>query len=276
MLFVLQSFIAIGAPKTSCQMWERCLQNVVHHVRTAFGDSKSSYASTPEQRIEGPGQGSRGGPSGCTIMCTPLLEAQEKLAHGITFYNPSQQRRYHLASAMFVDDNSTYTNRFLRWLHCAVDHTEVIDHLRHDAQIWERLLWTSGGLLKLNKCLYYVMHWTFDSEGRSSLTSSSNLLPDIQLSSGNTQRHNTISQYDCTEAHRTLGAWLNPSLSMKEALRQLKAIATLFCRRVVTSSLTRWEAWMAYFSVFFLQMKYTLPISHHSSTSLQRLQSPAV
>jgi hypothetical protein len=33
---------------------------------------------------------------------------------------------------------------------------------------------------------------------------------------------------------------------------------------------------MAYFSVFFLQMKYTLPISHHSSTSLRRLQSPAV
>ena len=88
MLFVLQSFIAIGAPKTSCQMWERCLQNVIHHVRTAFGDSKSSYASTPEQRIEGPGQGSQGGPLGCTIMCTPLLEAQEKLAHGITFYNP--------------------------------------------------------------------------------------------------------------------------------------------------------------------------------------------
>jgi hypothetical protein len=36
------------------------------------------------------------------------------------------------------------------------------------------------------------------------------------------------------------------------------------------------EAWMAYFSVFFLQMKYTLPISHHSSNSLRRLQSPAV
>jgi hypothetical protein len=95
-------------------MWELCLLIVVHFVRTAFGDSKSSYKSMPQNRIEGPGQGSRGGPSGCTIMCTPLLEAQEKLAHGITFYNPSQQRHYHLASAMLVDDNTSYTNQFLR------------------------------------------------------------------------------------------------------------------------------------------------------------------
>jgi hypothetical protein len=63
---------------------------------------------------------------------------------------------------------------------------------------------------------------------------------------------------------------------MKEAFQKLKAIAKLFARRIVTSSLTRWETWMAYFCVFFLQMKYTLPISHHSSTSLRRLQSPAV
>ena len=201
-------------------------------------------------------------------MCTPLLEAQEKLAHGITFYNPSQQRHYHLASAMFVDDKSTYTNQFLQWLHREVDHADVIKHLHHNAQIWERLLWTSGGLLKLNKCLYYVLHWTFDAEGKSFLTSSRDLLPNIQLSSGNTNQHNTISQYDCTLAHRTLGAWLSPSLCMKEAYQKLKAIAKVFARRIVTSSLTRWETWMAYYCVFFLQMKYTLPISHHSSTSL--------
>ena len=257
-------------------MWELALLHVVHFIRTAFGDSAQSYASSPAKRIHGPGQGSRGGPSGCTIMCSPLLEAQEKLAHGITFYNPAQQQRYHLASAMFVDDQTSYTNNFLRWLHCDTDFTEVISYLRHDAQIWERLLWTSGGLLKLVKCLYYVMYWQFDSEGNATLAPSTELLPPIQLSSGNTGLSNTIAQYDCQIAHRTLGAWLCPSLSMTAAYQRLQAIVSLYSRRIVTGSLTRWEIWMAYFSVFSLQMKYTLPISHHSSTSLRKLQSPAV
>jgi hypothetical protein len=41
-----------------------------------------------------------------------------KSAHGITFYNPSQDHCYHLASAMFVDDNTSYTNRFLYFPPC--------------------------------------------------------------------------------------------------------------------------------------------------------------
>jgi hypothetical protein len=71
---------------------------------------------------------------------------------------------------MLVDDQTSYTNNFLRWLHCDTAFMEAISYLHHDAQIWERLLWTSGRLLKLVKVLYYVMYWQFDSEGNATLT----------------------------------------------------------------------------------------------------------
>jgi hypothetical protein len=59
---------------------------------------------------------------------------------------------------------------------------------------WERLLWTSGGLLNLSKCLYYVVSWTFDSEGRASMTPASDIHPPITLSSGDstTMKHTNI------------------------------------------------------------------------------------
>jgi hypothetical protein len=63
---------------------------------------------------------------------------------------------------------------------------------------------------------------------------------------------------------------------MKVPYKQLQAIAALYSCCIVTGSLTKWKAWKTYFSVFFLQMKYTLPISHHSSTSLCKLQLPAM
>jgi hypothetical protein len=74
---------------------------------------------------------------------------------------------------MFVDDNTNYSNRFLPWLHKHPNPTAVWDMIQQDAQTWERLLWTSGGLLKLEKCLYYLMIWTFDAKGTASLTPAS-------------------------------------------------------------------------------------------------------
>jgi hypothetical protein len=173
-----------------------------------------------------------GGRACCTITCTPLIEAQEKLAHGITFSSPPQQQVYHLASAMFVVDNTTYTNNFHRWIHHETNPKDIIESLHHDSQIWERLLWTSVGFLgKLTKCLYYVIHWEFDSEGKASLMPSTNLEPHISLSSDNTGSHNTITQLDCTTSHRTLGTWLNPSLGMQEARMQLQNSINVYSKR---------------------------------------------
>jgi len=37
--------------------------------------------------------------------------------------------------------------------------TEILRHLQHNAQIWERLLYSSGGALNLKKCFWYLVFW---------------------------------------------------------------------------------------------------------------------
>jgi hypothetical protein len=61
---------------------------------------------------------------------------------------------------------------------------EIVEMLRHDAQTWERCLWTSGGLLNLAKCLYYIAYWRFNSDGEATLTPATDLLPALSLTSG--------------------------------------------------------------------------------------------
>jgi hypothetical protein len=78
-------------------------------------------------------------------------------------------------AAMFIDDNTSANNQFTRWLHSMPSPAIVVEGLRHDAQVWERLLFTSGGLLKLRKCLLYIMYWEFDDEGRASLRAADDL-----------------------------------------------------------------------------------------------------
>ena len=84
---------------------------------------------------------------------------------------------------MFVDDASNGTNRFLDWLHEPPSLAELVNMTTHDSQTWERFLWTSGGLLNLTRCAYYILAWTFDAEGRAAYIPKSSI-PNLRLTSG--------------------------------------------------------------------------------------------
>ena len=183
MLFAILDFITTGAPLAAATMWLKTLSHGVHSVKTGFGLTKGSYSSSTEHPLVRPGQGSKGGPAACSMITSPLLKVMDKLATGISFTEPLQQLQYATKALMFIDDNTNYSNHFLSWLHKPPTTTTLRDTLEHDAQIWERLLWTSGGLLKLPKCLFYLMHWSFDDEGKATLTDKK-YLPDMHLTSG--------------------------------------------------------------------------------------------
>jgi hypothetical protein len=175
----------------------------------------------PDSPIHGPGQGSRGGPGSCAVSTSVLLHALDKRVHAVQFSDPAQTRLYLNCAAMFIDDNTSAANDFHRWLHLQPTPDIIVRLLEKDAHVWERLLFTSGGLLKLRKCLYYVMYWAFDSEGRATLTPS-NEIPSLALTNGRSTETKPIRQFDCTTAHQYLGLWNSPSLSMKPNLEGLQ------------------------------------------------------
>jgi hypothetical protein len=272
MLFAICGFITLGAPLAAATMWLKTLYRIVHSVKTGFGLSQDCYHYSPATPIIGPGQGSKGGPAACSMITSPLLKAMDQLATGISFCDPRQLLQYTVKALMFIDDNTNYSNRFLPWLQQPPTATILRDTLERDAQIWERLLWTSGGLLKLPKCLYYLMKWEFDDEGKATLAHKQDL-PDMHLTSGASPRKEKINQHNSDEAHRTLGCWLSTNFQMHTALSILKQKAHHFGRKLLCSSLDKYEAWIAYFVVFIPMMTYTFGISHHSSKHLAHMQS---
>jgi hypothetical protein len=82
---------------------------------------------------------------------------------------------------MLVDNASNCTNLFLDWLHALPQLEEVVKMTRHDSQTWERFLWTSGGLLNLTKCAFYIIAWQFDDEGRASYYVPKTDIPAVRL-----------------------------------------------------------------------------------------------
>jgi hypothetical protein len=176
---------------------------------------------------------------------------------------------------MFIDDNTSASNKFIPWLHSQPDAKEVVQLLQSDAQVWESLLFTSVGLLKLRKCLYYIMQWDFDSEGRASLCSSTGI-PSLRLTNGTNPDTTPVNQFNCSQAHQYLGLWNSPFLSMQANLDALSEAVRQYSHRLFKSGLSTFEVWLAYFACFLPAMVFTFAVSSFTEAELTTLQKAPV
>jgi hypothetical protein len=254
MKFVLTCYHAPRSPRGPLKMWEKVLYNVIHKVKTGLGLSKGGYAFTPESPIYGPGQGSRSGPGSCSTMTSLLIDGMPRLCHGIQFMDPGQQLEYTATVRMSVDDASNSTDNLLYWLHQAPNLDELMEMTRHDSQTWERFLWTSGGLLNLVKCAYYILAWNFDAEGRVSYVPKPEI-PALRLTSGNNPDTAPVKLLNFNETHTYLGNHLATGMLMSDANTALTKTGTTFSSRLLCSNLSKRDTWVAYFAVFVSSMQ---------------------
>jgi hypothetical protein len=147
----------MGVPVGPLRLQEDVLLNVIHYLKTAFGITMDSYTSDSIFRIFGVGQGSKAGLISWARVSSILFQIQEHLGHGATFSCPDHLIQHARHSDGFVDDTTGYFCNQLPWLHQPPSPIELFSGLRRDAQTWERLLWSSGGLLEIGKCRYYAI-----------------------------------------------------------------------------------------------------------------------
>jgi hypothetical protein len=96
-------------------------------------------------------------PSGCWLLlfycfCLPSLHYWQCL---LSIHGGNILEEWNADS--IVDDTSTRCND--SHLDKAMPYVELIAKAQACAQIWERLLYSSGGALELRKCFWYLVYW---------------------------------------------------------------------------------------------------------------------
>jgi hypothetical protein len=109
---------------------------------------------------------------------------------------------------------------------------KIADMFCHDTPTWERLLWTSGGLLNPLKCVYYNQAWKFDAEDRPGP------IPKEEA---------PVTQLNSNETHRYLGNILPTDMQMKDACTALLRTSRSFASGILCSNLSKQDSWVAYF-----------------------------
>jgi hypothetical protein len=267
-----------GTPAGTCTMAATVLLTAAFFIKTTHGISPDSYSSTPDHPTHGPGQGSRIGPALWVLVSCLMFVPMDVNCRGAEFCDPAQTTSHQRTGDGFVDDVANVFNFGLKnmLLH-TYSPSAIAQGMQTEAQVWEGLLWTTGGALNLAKCFYYVVAWDFHKNGTPILLSPA-AMPntDIFLTDGNNPEPQPIIHTDSDTAHRTLGVWPAPSGCNLEQFRQCRSKSNQIAEGVRHSHMGRNEAVMGYRHIYLPSVGYALacwPLTEHQ---LKKLTSPAV
>ncbi len=118
----------------------------------------------------------------------------------------------------------------------------VVGKLQVLFQHWEKLLFTTGGVINLNKSFWYLMVWNWKS-GNPTLATIPQVPASLMLTEGSSPSLVSIPRLDTNDAFCTLGVYLSPSGSQNKQLDVLCGYTKTYCDNVKNSTLSPTEAY---------------------------------
>ena len=157
----------------------------------------------------------------------------------------------------FVDDTSNRTNFFEREVQPTME--EILRLMHHDAQLWNDLLWASGGLLELPKCSYHHIHFQFISQGKPSMIKG-RFGPNFVMRDAN-QEEVRIKQLSVNKSHKTLGCHKDPVGNQIKQLQVLQENCLDFAKVIQSNVLSRYDSTIFYHHIYISQRHLSSPFN---------------
>ncbi len=150
----------------------------------------------------------------------------------------------------FVDDTGLGTNDTTNTTLLTEDQA-LVSNLNSLAQEWERLLFSTGGALNLQKCFWFLLSWRWN-KGRAKLHTQLTLPAQIAMTSGMDPTSSVIKRIEPTDTFRTLGVYVTPDGTCKGAftVRSRKILQRLWQEKLGWTDLipesyqSKWCEWL--------------------------------
>ena len=249
------------------------LQQAKYHLKLNNIVTELFYKNEPEFPLYGTGQGSANSPALWGMVSSTLFKTHNEFAYGVTLATPT--RKYELKTSMagFVDDSAGRVNDLL---HRPVKTLrQLINEMQHDAQLWARLLWWSGGKLEINKCSFHILQHSFDKEGFAT-TKPIIHVPQLTLEDPSSNAFMNIKVKSTFETHKTLGHHKAPA-GIAQTQREIRCEKVMqIAKAIHNNPFDHYQAWRLYKSVYIPSISYTLPQSATKVAELQKDQKASI
>jgi hypothetical protein len=239
-------------------------ESAIHHVRTAYGCLDTTYRSSKETPLFGLGKDSTTGPDLWGIMFQLLAKNMKVDRRKISFQSPDGSLSIRRLGDAFVEDSQlgcvdeqavTTGNR--------PESVEQIGRrltreLQGISQRWEKLLFTTGGALNLQKSFWLLLTWQWRN-GIAQLSTTADLPVDLKLTLGYSNTPIVIPRINPDDGFCTLGVYIAANGSVEEAKRHLQHISLGYAIAITGSTLSCQAALWSYFLYFLPKFAYSAP-----------------
>jgi hypothetical protein len=243
----------------------RTIQELRHHVRTAFGDSKQFFpVNSGHIPIQGVGQGNGAGPQIWALVSTPIFNMLRSMGFGIKMCSLLSNHNLMLVGFGFVDDTDL-----------AISNDECTSarnaarQLQSAVAAWEGGLRATGGALEPTKSFRYPIEFGWKAgEPYYKSVKECNVDPITVR-----DPFGTILPLQCLEpshAERTLGVRLAPDGNMETQFEYMLETAQSWVTRLKAGHLPRHLTWKAWMSTISKTLAYPLPVTTLTRTQCQK------
>ena len=146
------------------------IEEMKFFLRIAFGDLKDFAGSTINVKTQGLCQGNGAAPAGWCVISITILWCHKRKGYGAKFLAPISLRKSDLTAILFVD-NTDLPHLIMETIE-SID--ETFEGLQDSVHNWGKLLITTGGALKPQKCFtpYWSLNGTREENENTNFTMS--------------------------------------------------------------------------------------------------------
>jgi hypothetical protein len=265
---LLLILLHLKLPQTVSECMGELWDKTIHHIKTIYGTSTVTYSSTPTTPLFGPGQGSTCGPIFWFLCFCLIVDSIDPSISVAFFKSACSGIEVRTLGTAFVDDSSqSVTSNYIRNPDISAtkndsnDINMTIQSMNTVAQHWERLLFSTGGAINMQKSFWYLMAWVW-RKGIPSLALTKITPGSMDLTTGSSTNKTTVPRIEISESFRTLGVHISPSGSQTKQINILRQHSENYFIHVSASSLTPEETYTSY-ALYLLRNSYILSHAHH-------------
>lgn len=263
----------LGMPESAIRCQAATLKNMKYAVKHAFGTAFSEYFGTIFEPLFGTGQGSGASPAIWLALVVILLNALDRISAedgipGLSFDDPWNELHAAWRVGAFVDD----TNQGIMDPTGNFSRVELANHMQAAGQLWEKLLFISGGTLNLSKCSWTMQFWEW-TNGRPSMAPVLASDPSLLMTCGNNPEHHIIRRHKNETEVKGLGVHMNFCGTFSGHARTMKVKFDGLARKLSQSTLSSTLSWKYYNTFYLPSVRYSLPVTSMTPAELHKVQS---
>ncbi len=246
---ILMLLKKLGLPASVSDCMGEVWDNVVHLIKTIYGITDITYGSSPDTPLYGPGQGSTCGPLFWLLCYWVIVNSIDPTISTMKFTSACKTVIVEVMGSSFVDDSSLGVTSNYQYdpslslqenRHKEVEH--IVSQLASLAQHWERLLFSTGGAINMQKSHWYLMTWLW-SNGVPRLATARDTPASLPLTCGYATTTVAVPRIEPTQAFRTLGVYVAGSGNQAKQASILRSHSDSYKDSLQAASLTPEEAY---------------------------------